>query len=620
MHVATSTEVGTAAEPPAVLTALRRQIEGFTRTELALIALALTLPLAYHDSFLIAAWTPRMALLLFALPLGACLLISDALHGDAGSIAAVGFLVVCTLSTAVNGVPLWVLHGGFGREASLVYLLGLFGFWAIGKRSSADAVRFALGALGIGLAINGVIAVLQVVFTPGRGALSMLGSRPAALLSNPVYFGACFAGATVWAAQMAARGRLSPRWSVATISFFAMSVTLSGSRIAAAAAMVGLGAAVVTAGRDGRRWVLLGSALGIAVGTLISGLTDSRGVGQRTETKLDGRLDIWQYAWDAFLDRPITGYGLGQFRRAVQPYFEPEFVARHANTAATQAWPDAHNLIVQYTVIGGLPAIALLGWFAYAVTRTSRGPMAWAGLTIAITWLFQPVQLATGPFAMLLFGMAAAPLLRPGVKEAETTGRATTLVSALLALGLLLGASLVVLDNRLNTSRDRGDAASFTSWARIALDDPLIAALAASITDNNDQPELAIEWSEVAVRLEPFDVIPLSVLAIRRLRAGDEDAALDDIRAALEIDPWHPEVLRSARIIGLLTGDIELESEATYRTCVVDHFGDTAECSDYGATAGSTSSSSSAVSSSQADGLTRHSSSSAASSRASSSR
>lgn len=578
--VATSTDVGPAAEPPSVSSAVREKIDGFSGVELALVTLALMLPLAYHDSFLIAAWTPRMALLLFALPLGAYLLISDAFHGDAGSIAAVSFLAMCALSTVVNGVPLWVLHGGFGREASLVYLLGLFGFWAIGKRASSSAVRFAIGALGVGLTINGVIAVLQVIFTPGRGALSMLGSRPAALLSNPVYFGACFAGATVWAAHMTARGRLSPRWSIAAISFFAMSLTLSGSRIAAVAAIIGVGSAVVIAEKEGRSWVLAGSGLGVAVGTLIAELTDSRGVGQRAETKLDGRLDIWRYAWDAFLDRPIVGYGLGQFRRAVQPFFEPEFVARHANTAATQAWPDAHNVIVQYTVIGGLPAIALLGWFAYTAARTSRGPMAWAGLTIAITWLFQPVQLATGPVAMLVLGMAAAPAVRLRERDRETTGRAPTHISVLLVLGLVMGASLVILDNRLNTSRDRGDAATFTSWSRIALDDPLLAALAASINDSHDRPDLALEWSEVAVRLEPFDVIPLSILAIRRLRAGDEDIALDLIREALTLDPWHPEVLRNARIIGLLTGDSELESEANYRICVVNQFGDDTGCSD----------------------------------------
>ena len=570
--------MGEASKPPTATDAVREKIAGFTGIELALIALAFTLPLAYHDSFLIAAWTPRMALLLFALPVGTFLLLADARRGDAASIAAVGFLAMCTASTVINGVPSWVLHGGFGRESSLVYVLGLFGIWAIGKRASPEATTYAIGAIGVGLVFNGLIGVLQVVVKPGSGALAMLGSRPSALLANPVYFGACLAAAAVWAAHMSSRERLSAPTAVVTLSFFAMCVSLSGSRIATAAALVGIGSALLSASRRRRGHIVLGCVLGAGAGIVVTAATDSRGLSERAGAQIDGRLDVWLYAWRAFSDRPIQGYGFGQFRAAVQPFFEPEFVARHAETGVLQAWPDAHNLIVQYAIIGGLPAIALLGWFAYSSARTSRGPLAWAALTIAITWLFQPVQLATGPLAMLLLGLAAAPPLRPAVNTDDVTDNARTPIAMLLMMGVLLAGSLVGLDNRLNAALDDGDAAGFTSWSRVALDDPLLAATTASINDRSGRDDVGLEWSEVVVQLEPFDAAQLSLLAVRRLSAGDDELALGHIQRALRLDPWHPEVVRNARVIALVTGDVDLETEAVYRSCVLAQFGDDTGC------------------------------------------
>lgn len=579
MPVAPSTDADPSVEPPTFSDAVREKIASFTGVELAIIALALTLPLAYHDSFLIAAWTPRMALLLFALPIGTFLLLADARHGDAGSIAGVGFLAACALSTLINGAPRWVLHGGFGRESSLAYLLGLFAIWAIAKRASADATTFAIGAIGVGLVINGAIGVLQVIVKPGSGALAMLGSRPSALLSNPVYFGACLAAAAVWTAHMAGRERLGERSAFIALSFFAMCVSLSGSRIATAAALVGVGAALVYASRRARWHIVLGCVLGTGAGIVVTAATGSRGLTERAGSQLDGRLDIWIYAWRAFLDRPLRGYGLGQFRAAVQPYFEPGFVARHADTGVEQSWPDAHNLIVQYTVIGGLPAILLLAGFTYAVARNSRGPLAWAGLTIAITWLFQPVQLATGPLAMLLLGLAAAPVFRAADETGDDTARAHTPVALLMLLGMLLAASLIGLDNRLYAALDRNDVDAFTDWSRIALDDPQLATKVASLNDLTGRDAVALAWSETAVRLEPFDAAQLSLLALRQLRAGDEDTALRLIRDALEVDPWHPEAIQNAQAIASATGDAELAIESNHRWCVLVQFGDPAGCS-----------------------------------------
>jgi O-Antigen ligase len=578
VHVAIGTELEEDAESPAMSDAVRETIARFTLIELALIALSCMLPLAYLDMFLVDAWTPRMALALFALPIGTFLLLDDARRGDAGSIAAVGFLTVCTLSTVVNGVPGWVLHGGFGRESSLVYVLGLFAIWAMAKRASPDATRYAIGAVGIGLVINGLIGVLQVIVKPGSGAFAMLGSRPAALLSNPVYFGACLAAATVWAAHMAGRERVSGRAAVIALSFFAMCVSLSGSRIATAAALVGVGAALLSAPHRARWHIVLGCVAGTAAGIAVTAATDSRGLSERAGAELDGRFDVWLYAWQAFGERPLLGYGFGQFRAAVQPFFEPEFVAQHADTGVVQSWPDAHNLIVQYAIIGGLPAVALLGWFAYSAARTSRGPLAWAALTIAITWLFQPVQLATGPLAMLLLGLSAAPTLRPTNETDEHTEPGRSPTAVFLFLGILLGGSLVGLDNRLNTALADRDASEFTSWARIAPDDPLLAAKAASLNDQSGRDDVGLEWSEITVRLEPFDAAQLSLLAVRRLSAGEDAVAVRHIRAALEIDPWHPEAIRNARVIALVTGDAELENEADYRSCVLARFGDTTGC------------------------------------------
>ena len=103
------------------------------------------------------------------------------------------------------------------------------------------------------------------------------------------------------------------------------------------------------------------------------------------------RSRIWSYGWKAFLDRPITGYGLGRFRPAVQRFFSPSSSAREASDDLIQAWYDPHNIVVQVVVTLGIVGLALFVWFVACLARADAGgPLVWAAIGIALSWLLQP--------------------------------------------------------------------------------------------------------------------------------------------------------------------------------------------------------------------------------------
>lgn len=550
--------------------------------DLLLAAAAFAFPVAYVDVFLVPSFTPRMALVLLLLPIGAIRLIRTAARRDGASIAALAMLAACAVATLVGGAPLWNLRGGFGRESSLVFIGGVFAIWAVARDTTSAGRRLVVTASLLGLSVTAVVGVVQMVIDP-TGFLAMIGSRPSGLLVNPVYFGPAMAGAAVLVAHLTARESLAVRVGAVGVAAFVALVNLSGSRAAIIGLVIGLLAAVGAARSTRLRAAILASAgAGLLVSIGVARFLGGRDAVERAGGDSDGRWQIWTYAWDAFLERPLTGHGLGQFRAAVQPHFEPEFAAEHLAGGGGVAWPDAHNVIVQYAVVGGVVTAASLVAFAVLAGRRASGPAAWGVVAIAVSWLLQPVTLVTAPIVAIWLGVAATP----GTGEttdvvdsadgppADTGGadddpadtatgddsreQRRRIDALLLAAGALVALTLVGLDLQLKRAVDAADAREFVAWAKVAPGDPVIAGTTASLSTRFGSRAVGLEWSQRAVDLEPRDAVVIADHAIRLFEAGRTDDAATTIRTALDVDRYNPYALRVGAAIGTALDDSEL--------------------------------------------------------------
>lgn len=543
---------------------------------------AFALPLAYFDAFLVPSFTPRMVLVLLVLPIGALRLTRAAAVLDPAALAAVAMLVAAAIATIVSDAPLWNLRGGFARESSVVFLGGIFSIWALARDTGREGRRLVLAASLIGLAVTGVVGCVQLIVEPS-GFLQMIGSRPSGLLVNPVYFGPSMAGAAVFVAHLWARDAIGVRSGAVGLTLFSACANLSGSRAAAIGLLIGLVASLIFADTTRARLQIGGSAVAGFVGSsILTQVTGGRDTLERAAGGSDGRWDVWTYAWDAFRERPLTGHGLGQFRAAVQTHFEPEFVAEYLTGGGGVAWPDAHNVIVQYAVVGGVITVAALLAFVGFAGRQARGPAAWATLALTVSWLLQPVTLVTAPMAAIWLGIACPnPITRTarsadaepddpapddGSAEEDAGGRTDVL---LIAVGCLVALSLFGIDRQLNRALDRGDIQKFTAWAKVAPDDPVIATTMASLSTRFGSRSVGIEWSALAVDLEPDDAVVATDHAIRLFDVGRSDEAVAMIRTALEVDPYNPDALRIAAALGTALDDDELVEIAQTRGCVV---------------------------------------------------
>lgn len=545
--------------------------------EYLLGVIALLIPVAYVDAFFVPSWTPRMALLLVVLPLGTLHLLRQARTKDTAARSAICFLLACTSATIISGAPLWNVRGGFARESSLVFVGGFFALWALTRTVSVSGREFIVRASIAGLALSGLVGVAQLVAQPTDGFLQMIGNRPSGLSVNPVYFGALMAGAGAIAARAWTRDRVGPAVGAVAVGSFAGLVNLSGSRGAALAFVLAIVfvAATATERVQGAK-AAVAAILGVALTSVSSPLSSGRDTLDRTTESdvaargLDGRSQIWRYGIEAFIERPLRGHGFGQFRAATQRHFEPDFVRRFLTDSRTDAWPDAHNVVIQYAVVGGVIGVTALVVFVLVAVKTARGATAIAAAVIGFTWLLQPATLATLPIAALWLG-AAMPFARPGGdpvgSDAEPAGDPSRAPMLLVAMGILVAVSLVGLDNRLDQALNSGDVQKFSTWARLAPDDPVIAATTAGLHTKAGPRTAGVAWSKKVVELEPHDAVGITDLSRRLLEIGRTSEAVEVIERALEVDPYNSFALETALVVGDVAGLPELESSARAGLC-----------------------------------------------------
>ena len=286
------------------------------------------------------------------------------------------------------------------------------------------------------------------------------------------------------------------------------------------------------------------------------------------------RLQIWSFGWKAFLDRPITGYGLNRYRPAVQRFFTPEFARREASTDLIQTWYDPHNVVVQVAVSLGAVGLALFAWFLVSAGRRSRGPLLWGATGMAFCWLMQPPSHATYALAALLLG--ASQLEVGGDGGAVMATRAPKVVTtAACVTALVLVTWGVVGDLTLKNAYDSGDLADArraTAWNPV--DAMVFSTVSTAVLDPTDvSPEVereVLRWSERATELEPGLPFMWAELGIRQLLFGDVQGARASLEHAIELQPYHQLSLVVLRNIAEREGDDELLALVTQRLNELD--------------------------------------------------
>lgn len=135
---------------------------------------------------------------------------------------------------------------------------------------------------------------------------------------------------------------------------------------------------LLLAGLFGGRRDRLGTAVGVGVCGLLF-VTAVGGFQERVRTFFDleafgniGRQQIWRANWDMVQERPLTGWGYGNYKQFREPFYE-----RYPQYPQADRYSHAHNSFLQVWVDTGLLGLAAFGWLVWTILR--RGWRAVAG-------------------------------------------------------------------------------------------------------------------------------------------------------------------------------------------------------------------------------------------------
>lgn len=516
----------------------------------------------------VPGWAPRMAAVLLALPIGLAALVVGVRRRDPAAIALAAGLGWCLAVSFFHTAPPLRLFGMIGQEASVLIYVGAAACWAIG-RTLDDTGRRLLPWVVLGAtAVSAVFGLLQVVFQTESGALVLDDGRAHGLTTYSIYFGSLASGAVVLLAALELPRR---RWAAQLVAVFGFAVAsgLSGSRAALGAAVLGVIYLIV------RRHdvVAFGSAVLLALGSVVASLlidhfaggsasAANTGVAPSPVPASDGgsslqrlggsgglswRVDAWRAGLDAWADRPITGWGVGNFRQAVQADVGPGF---------EQLAPrfDSHNIVIELLTTIGLPGLVMFAAFGLLCARQARGPLALAAVTLAWSWLLQPAGLSTLPLALLLAG-GAMPRLQ--IEPATTPARARRWVDLTVAAGLVAMVALLAVDLRFSRAVEAADPRALESLGAAYPFDPTFADAVAQAwmidlgglygaeEATDAQLEYATDrvllWSQRAIDRQPDAPRWYDAMALRLAQLGRYDDARHLLDLALELQPRRSE-------------------------------------------------------------------------------
>jgi O-antigen ligase len=535
---------------------------------------AFLLPVVFSPSVAATFWTPAAALCLVVAAVGVPRLVALARVDRWAVVAASVFLVSSLASALVSHNPRIGILGLYYWGTGWLFIATLVGAWAIGRSLAGDARNLVASAVIAAALVNSVVALLETAVGLDAFHLGQVDGRSPGLLGNPIHLGT-FSAATV--ALVAPRFERAPwRWA-AGVAALGAAVQASGSRFGIIA---GVGVVIALGFRYPKRTVAAVAGL-LIVGGLFAGVLASVGDGgaiasDRVAAGSAGggfrpRLETWRTGLEAVADRPVLGWGPGEFRTATSPR---RTLALARTEGPDKLFVDAHNIVVEYAVTTGLVGIAaLLTWLVLA-TRDAGGPLLVFALAELANHLVQPQAVRTTPVAFLALGLAAprVPQLarRLGASVQGITGIAVA--SALAAGGWLLVGDFHLEQARLDFADTHAKSAAamlpypesarvrgrvFLFNGRIQRSDQLtregVAWFGRAVRrDDRDPPGwiayayelIGIERShdaekafQRALALNPMSTAAREGLAVLALQRGDHAGARRWARSALAIEP-----------------------------------------------------------------------------------
>ena len=537
---------------------------GLAPSEMARLGLLFLLLTGHVPVLFLPYWTLRFALTIAVIPIGLVLIVTWARSRDFAALIASVFLMWSLLASVASPAVRVSVTGKWGSNASWLLYLGAICMWAFGRGSSQRVRQLVPTVVAAGLAINVVVGILQVWLGVDSGPLATVAGRASGLLANANYYGALVGGFAVYAlAQYSRTERWL--WAVAAV-LLSFGAGISGSR-AILAAVVAISLAVALVARTWRSaFAATGTVLAQLAASVFTSVKPSPSAIERLGQTRDGdgRVQLWTFGLRALRERPIVGWGWGHFGTATRPHYTIEFTRDFASNEVVQAWSDPHNVFVHLAVAtGGVGLVLAVAFVVVQLKGVVDPPLLAMVALVGVTWMLEPVHIATLPVTMLLVGLAVAP---PVARETRTRSDLSTMQVVLVAGGIVLGALVVIGGAIFESARNRADPEPMKLVASAFLGD---AQLTAEISElytaqwsftGAGAPD-ALHWTELAAYRDPAFAYRWAELARRQLAMdapGDASTSLD---RAFRLHPYSPRAwqVEYARI--LLDGEDADEAE-----------------------------------------------------------
>lgn len=551
----------------------------------------------YLPFFATSLWTPRMLVLLIALPPGLVALASLAFKRSIAARFALGVIAWSIVAAVFSESFAGALLGFLGQQLSALTVAASFGLWALARHMSPNGRRLAIPVTLTCLLINAAVGLIQVVFELETTDLSLVGGRATGLSTGSIQFAAFMATGVLLCVQLvpARRSPKAAAW-IAAAFVFGLLTALAGSRVAVAVVVL-LGVAAVVMARHVMSAAAFGAAL---IGVLASRFFSAgdAATSRLTSTEGSGRSRWWRHSVDAVLERPLTGWGFGRFRDVEQGALTFDEARKLASNFEQHM--DPHNFVLAIAVAIGIPGLLLAAGFAWRVLSGARGPFVLMALGIAVTWLLQPMALTTLPFVMIFLGMAhrtptadAATVIDDATTDDATAGTVSTSATGVrravapsslpgravivaTLVGLFMAGWLGVAEVRLKVAYDNLDPFAGEAAARMYPGDPIANNFAASLWTAEAKlidPTLtdrATASLERSIELEPNRALWWVELARFQGFNGDIEGARASTLQALELQPTYEQAWSVLLIVAQETNDDELRAEASAQLCRLD--------------------------------------------------
>ncbi len=448
-------------------------------------------------------------------------------------VAASVTLIVCTISTLCSDNAAMSFWGTAYWGAGLLFAFAGVGVWALGASAGARGALMIERAILVGVAINAIVAVVQMFADLSKFGLANFGAQPTGLVGQPVQLGVLLLGGIWLAGRRDAWGHPTAR-SVSLV-LAAVGIGVCGER---APLLLLPAVAVLAARRAGVRRlcatlavVIVGAGFGIGLAhTAPSRDTVTNRFSQGFDNR--PRLENYEGALRAFASRPLVGYGPGRYLTAVSPY-RTESLGR---SGPDQYFADAHDWPLQWLVTAGAGGALARGAWLWLSARRASGPLLGFAATVAVIGLIQPQDLAVTPLALLALGASVT-------STRSLVPRGRVLHALLVAVAAVL-AGIILLGGWYGYRAARGDAAAARRAAQLLPHWPDRAQVAARLSlsqpglSTGDRLRGAVRWAESEVARDEHDPRVLGDAGYFELLANDLDAAQQLFHATLQRNPY----------------------------------------------------------------------------------